>query len=125
MCRNVRAEFVPKLCTQKCAENVHTQNVQNCAHAEKRRKCAHAEKRRKCVTEKIDEIVSTKKIVQRIVSTQKRFLSCVKCFCALQKLFYGDRRKFSPCVRADLHKLYMSENVHRGQSGKMSKMAQK
>ena len=34
MCRKCAHKIVQKLCTQKCAENVHTQNVQNCAHAD-------------------------------------------------------------------------------------------
>ena len=109
VCRNVRAEFVPKLCTQKCAENAHTQNVQNCAHADLCRNvhtefCAEVV-RRVCV-----------RVVRRVVSE-----NCVdEKFPVMHIRKFYAREHCPTCVQnfcaefcADLCKLYMSRIVRR------------
>ena len=112
VCRNVRAEFVPKLCTQKCAENVHTQNVQNCAKMCTRKMCriVRGEFCADLSCGSFCELCA--ELCPRIVSTQKfpvmhirKFYVREHCPTCVQKVL--------SCVDADLHKLYMSENVPR------------
>ena len=102
VCRNVRAEFVPKLCTQKCAENAHTQNVQNCAHADLCRNvhtefCAEVV-RRVCV-----------RVVRRVVSENcvdekfpvmhiRKFYAREHCPTCVQKVFAMCARRFVQIV---------------------------
>ena len=102
VCRNVRAEFVPKLCTQKCAENAHTQNVQNCAHADLCRNvhtefCAEVV-RRVCV-----------RVVRRVVSKNcvdekfpvmhiRKFYAREHCPTCVQKVFAMCARRFAQIV---------------------------
>ena len=91
MCRNVRAEIVPKLCTQKCAENVHTQNVQNCAHADLCRKCAHRVLCRSCAQSLCPSCAQScvRELCRRKVSgdAQQKFFLCVNILCHVCKSF--------------------------------------
>ena len=94
MCRKCAHKNVQKLCTQKCAENVHTQNVQNCARRVLRRfvmrkfspMCAQS-----CVRELCR---------RKISGDAHQKVLCAWTFCVMCAKVFGD----------DLRKL--SENVH-------------
>ena len=105
------------MCAQICAEIVHTKMCRKCAHAKCAKMCTRkmcrivrGEKRRKLCAEFFADLCA--ELCPRIVST-KSFRWCTTEINLCVNIVRHVCRKFSPCVRADLCKLYMSGIVRR------------